>query len=84
MEAGPSSIVLREPMHPYTIALKGCVLDFDTQELQPLPGGGPSFASKTPGCRFAPRCPRALPKCAGEKPPLTETRGRKLACWNPS
>ncbi len=83
METGPSRVVLEAPMHPYTQALKGCVLEFDTEELEPLPTGAPSFASKKPGCRFADRCPRALDKCASIKPPLVETRGRKLACWNP-
>jgi peptide/nickel transport system ATP-binding protein len=84
METGPSEIVLRDPKHPYTRALKGCVLEIDTEDLAPLPGGAPSFASKTPGCRFAPRCPNAQARCAGEKPPLVETQGRKLACWNPA
>jgi oligopeptide/dipeptide ABC transporter ATP-binding protein len=84
VETGPSSVVLRDPRHPYTRALKGCVLEIDTEDLAPLPGGAPSFASRTPGCRFAPRCPNALPKCAGEKPPLLEVHGRKLACWNPA
>ena len=83
METGPSRIVLEAPMHPYTAALKGCVLEFDTEELKPLPSGAPSFASKTPGCRFAPRCTRTLEKCAASKPPLADVRGRKLACWNP-
>jgi ABC-type dipeptide/oligopeptide/nickel transport system ATPase component len=63
--------------------LKACVLDIETEDLEPLPSGAPSFVSKTPGCRFAPRCPRALDKCA-LKPPLAETRGRQLACWNPA
>jgi oligopeptide/dipeptide ABC transporter ATP-binding protein len=83
VETGPSRIVLREPLHPYTQALKACVLEIETEDLEPLPSGAPSFASKTPGCRFVPRCPRALEKCASVKPPLAETRGRQLACWNP-
>ena len=83
METGPSRVVLEAPMHPYTQALKGCVLEFDTEELEPLPSGAPSFASMTPACRFAPRCPRALDKCSATKPPLIESRGRKVACWNP-
>ena len=83
METGPSRTVLEAPMHPYPQALKGCVLEFDNEELEPLPSGAPSFASKTPGCRFADRCPRALDKCAGTKPPLVELRGRRVACWNP-
>jgi oligopeptide/dipeptide ABC transporter ATP-binding protein len=84
VETGPSRVVLSEPLHPYTRALKGCVLEFDTEELEPLPSGAPSFASHTPACRFADRCPRALDKCSAVKPPLIETRGRKLACWNPA
>ncbi|MFD1704921.1 ABC transporter ATP-binding protein [Methylopila henanensis] len=83
MEAGPAETVLREPLHPYTVGLKACVLEIDTEELEPLPSGSPSFASKRPGCRFAPRCASAIEKCAAEKPPLIETRGRRLACWNP-
>lgn len=84
VETGPSRVVLSEPMHPYTRALKGCVLELDTEELEPLPSGSPSFASKTPGCRFVSRCPRSLDKCATVKPPLAETCGRNLACWNPA
>ncbi|GBD47416.1 ABC transporter ATP-binding protein [Methylopila sp. Yamaguchi] len=84
MEAGPSDVLLAEPLHPYTRGLKACVLELDTDELVPLPSGAPSFASKTPGCRFAPRCGNALPKCVDEKPPLETVRGRKLACWNPA
>ncbi|MDF2994380.1 MAG: transporter ATP-binding protein [Xanthobacteraceae bacterium] len=84
MEAGPSEVVLREPLHPYTIGLKACVLEIDTEELTPLPPGAPSFASHKPGCRFAPRCASALERCQREKPPLQMVRGRKLACWNPA
>lgn len=84
VESGPSRVVLKVPMHPYTQALKSCVLEFDTEKLTPLPSGAPSFTSKTPGCRFAPRCPRALDKCASSKPHLVEVHGRQLACWNPA
>ena len=84
VETGPSRVVLSEPLHPYTQALKACVLELETEDLQPLPSGAPSFASRAPGCRFAPRCARALDKCASVKPMLIETRGRQLACWNPA
>jgi peptide/nickel transport system ATP-binding protein len=84
MEAGPSAVVLREPLHPYTRGLKACVLEIDTDDLRPLPSGAPSFDDARPGCRFAPRCASALEKCAAEKPPLAVVRGRSLACWNPA
>ncbi len=84
METGPSEIVLRDPKHPYTRASRDAC-SRSTQRIWPLcRAGGPSFASKTPGCRFAPRCPNALARCFRRKPPLVETHGRKLACWNPA
>jgi oligopeptide/dipeptide ABC transporter ATP-binding protein len=83
VEAGPSATVLRTPRHPYTRILKSCVLEIDTEHLAPPGGGTPDFDAMPQGCRFAPRCPRALDRCAQDKPPLALVDGRALACWNP-
>ncbi|WP_118135575.1 ABC transporter ATP-binding protein [Oceanicella sp. SM1341] len=83
MEAGSSAEVLKAPRHPYTRLLKSCVLEIGTARLEPPAGGVPPWEEMPAGCRFASRCPRALPRCAGEKPPLTQEGGRALACWNP-
>lgn len=83
MEAGPSETVLRDPRHPYTRLLKSCVIEIGTAELDPPPGSVPGYDDLPAGCRFASRCPRALPRCGTDKPRLEEVAGRSLACWNP-
>jgi peptide/nickel transport system ATP-binding protein len=46
----------------------------------PPSSGAPSPARR--GCRFAPRCPFKMPRCAEEEPSLIETgQGRSSACW---
>lgn len=83
VEAGPSATVLRDPRHPYTKMLKASVLELDTDEISPPAGGLPSFSAMPAGCRFAPRCARAVERCRVTRPPLVPLHGRALACWNP-
>ncbi|TPQ52007.1 ABC transporter ATP-binding protein [Prosthecomicrobium hirschii] len=73
------------PRHPYTRLLKACVpsLTAPPGPLFAIEGAPPRLGAMPPGCPFAPRCPRALPRCAAEMPPLTVEDGRRLACWNP-
>ncbi|CAM3323352.1 ABC transporter ATP-binding protein [Paracoccus nototheniae] len=83
MEAGPSGTVLRDPRHPYTQLLKSCVIEIGTADLDPPQGSVPGYDDLPAGCRFASRCPRVLPRCATQRPPLEKVAGRDLACWNP-
>lgn len=83
MEAGECATVLSNPRHPYTRLLKSCVLEIGVEDLTPPEGNVPGYDAMPAGCRFATRCPRALARCAMEKPALVETEGRALACWNP-
>ena len=73
------------PRHPYTRLLKACVpsLTAPPGPLFAIEGAPPRLGAMPPGCPFAPRCPRALPRCAAEMPPLAVEDGRRLACWNP-
>ena len=82
-EAGPSETVLRHPRHPYTKALKSCVMHPGTEELTPLAGASPALEELPPGCRFAPRCPNAQDKCRRTAPPLTSNGAHRVACWFP-
>ncbi|MBP0614409.1 ABC transporter ATP-binding protein [Jiella mangrovi] len=83
MEAGPSRGILEHPRHPYTRLLKSCVLEIGTETLDPPEGGVPSYGDMPAGCRFATRCPNALPRCFAERPVLAAEGERLIACFNP-
>ena len=83
VETGPTETVLRHPLHPYTAALKACVIELDTESLTPPEGGLPALGDMPAGCRFAPRCPRATTECSVMVPPQRHLGGRVVACWHP-
>ena len=69
-EAGTKRAVLAAPMHPYTARLIACQpAQAGEGHLLPfIPGQPPSLAALPPGCRFNPRCDRALDRCRAERP----------------
>lgn len=84
VEEAPIAELLAAPRHPYTVALLAAAPTFDrSRSLVGIPGLPPSAFDRPTGCPFHPRCPRALPSCAAERPPLAERAGTRLACWNP-
>ena len=86
VELGPSEEVVKEPLHPYTIALIEAVPEPDPsnrlRERSSLPGEQPSPTSIPVGCRFHPRCRFFMPgKCDVIDPPLIEVKkGKYVAC----
>lgn len=60
------------PVHPYTQALIGCIPreGMAAGSLHGIPGSVPTAASFPPGCRFHPRCPRAIDICRTSRPQL--------------
>jgi peptide/nickel transport system ATP-binding protein len=76
VEYGPVLNVLRRPIHPYTSALIAAVpLPDPTVQPVPLPArllAGAGVAPTGPGCRFAPRCERAVSVCTGSAPAIAE------------
>jgi oligopeptide/dipeptide ABC transporter ATP-binding protein len=83
VEVGATSTLVGQPTHPYTQALVACTPTV-TQRINPLPviTGSPAGATQLPGCRFHPRCPRAVDPCPTTAPPLEGTH-HLVACWNP-
>lgn len=70
-------------LHPYTGALLSSVpsLKAPHRSRVLLPGEVPSPLNPPPGCRFHPRCPRAMPVCSHEEPELIEVSpGHSVAC----
>jgi oligopeptide/dipeptide ABC transporter ATP-binding protein len=87
VEEGPSSEVVRKPLHPYTATLVSAAPEPDPAVVVsriPLVGEPPSPSAPPPGCAFHPRCPIARSRCAEETPPLFDFgAGRRAACFFP-
>jgi len=76
----------RRPLHPYTEALLAAipVADPEVEARRPraiVKGEVPSALKPPSGCRFHPRCPKAMDVCKAVDPPLTDLGGgRAVAC----
>ena len=84
VETAPTAEILRDPRHPYTKGLLGCIprLEGNKRRLNAIKGSIPSPGSLPTGCRFHPRCPSAMPICAAQDPPEVEvTPGHIAKCW---
>ncbi len=83
VEEGEARTLARTPKHPYTEALFSAALPSHPDEKQEeiiLPGEVPSPLNPPSGCRFHPRCPHAMARCAEEAPALAPVEGRLVAC----
>ena len=84
VEQGPVADIFRNPRHPYTQGLISAAQRRDGNEgdLVEIPGAVPSLAALPAGCSFAPRCPRAMPRCQLERPVLVSVgSGCEAACF---
>ncbi len=65
VESGPAEEITQRPRHPYTQALLrvASVGDFRRRELEVIAGQPPRVGEDITGCRFAARCPVAVPEC---------------------
>ena len=83
VESGEARDLVRAPKHPYTEALFSAALPSHPDERREeiiLPGEVPSPLNPPSGCRFHPRCPHAMERCAQQEPMLTDVKGRFVAC----
>ena len=76
VEEGPVDEVFAHPRHPYTAALLAAMpaRHAPGERLPAIPGSLPSPLALPPGCRFAPRCPRATAECSS----LGELNAKRL------
>jgi peptide/nickel transport system ATP-binding protein len=82
-ERAPAAEIFARPQHPYTIGLLGArpALDGGAARLASIEGTVPDLLAPPPGCRFAPRCPFVIARCATQ-PPLRELgAAQRAACW---
>jgi peptide/nickel transport system ATP-binding protein len=71
LEAGPTSMVLEHPRHPYTQALVSAIPDVrQPRALRGIAGVSVGVGEWPTGCAFAPRCEHAQPQCESAVPSL--------------
>jgi peptide/nickel transport system ATP-binding protein len=79
--------LLRNPLHPYTVALLAGTSEPDaknaTMYKEVPPGEPPSLVNPPPGCRFHPRCSKMIQGlCEVQEPPDYNLEpGHTTLCW---
>ena len=79
--------LIRNPLHPYTMAVLAATSDPDADNATRFrdvpPGEPPSLVKPPKGCRFHPRCPYMIKdRCDVDEPPHFEPEPQHLvACW---
>jgi peptide/nickel transport system ATP-binding protein len=72
VESGTAADVFRQPRHPYTRGLMGCLpvpgKTLPGARLGVIPGSVPSLIGEVRGCAFAARCPQAEARCSTPVP----------------
>jgi oligopeptide/dipeptide ABC transporter ATP-binding protein len=76
--------LFRQPKHPYTQGLLASIPMTTTpkaQRLNVINGTVPNLLRLPRGCRFAARCPHAMPICRMREPVLARVDATDVACW---
>ncbi|MCI8608326.1 MAG: ABC transporter ATP-binding protein [Firmicutes bacterium] len=84
MEEAPVRELFKNPMHPYTYGLMNSIPKMtETKEhLYTIKGLVPNLLHLPQGCRFCPRCDKAMKICTMYQPDLYETEdGHKVRCF---
>lgn len=84
VEVGPTEQIINDPQHPYTKALVDSVPRISTGERQSgvdIGGEVPDPKGAVTGCRFADRCPEAMPECRDGEPRMYDVGdGQQARC----
>jgi oligopeptide/dipeptide ABC transporter ATP-binding protein len=82
-ETGGVYELFEKPLHPYSQVLVAAIPSIEERrEIKGLAGRPPSLLAPPAGCRFQPRCPKAMPVCSNREPALREIEpGRQAACF---
>lgn len=82
VEIGPAMEIYKNPKHPYTQKLLAAIprIHEDIDRLEYIPGVPPNLVDPPSGCRFHPRCPKAMEKCKKKVPDDYEVEGVEVKC----
>jgi len=87
IEKSETRELLNNPMHPYTMALLASTSDPDARNAETYkdvpPGEPPSLVNPPKGCRFHPRCAKAIKGLCDENDPeeFNPMPEHYVACW---
>ena len=87
VEEAPVKALYKDPRHPYTQGLLGSIPVIGRKaqtgrRLQEITGMVPSPAQMPQGCRFHPRCSKAMDRCRRQEPPMIRlAQHRRVNCW---
>lgn len=75
--------LFERPLHPYTKGLLESRLrkEYKSRKLPYIEGAVPPPTNWPSGCRFHPRCPKAMEVCRKEEPVEVQLDGSHVACW---
>jgi len=80
-EEGRTADFFRGPKHPYTQGLLASVPKLTGEGVpRGIDGMIPDYGAPPPGCRFAPRCAFAQPRCQSPPPWVNLGQGHHVAC----
>ena len=83
VEYGTVKEIFSKPLHPYTLGLLQSIprLDQNVKSLHVIDGMVPNIGEMPKGCRFYPRCTKAMDICKEKAPELFTQEDRKVRCW---
>lgn len=82
VEIGDAEDIYNDPKHPYTEKLMAAIPDLhtDIDRLEYIPGVPPNLVEPPSGCRFHPRCHKAMEVCREKEPEVYDVGGVKVKC----
>jgi peptide/nickel transport system ATP-binding protein len=83
VERAPARQLFDAPMHPYTVGLMNSFpsISGEKKKLIGIPGAPPDLITPPPGCKFHPRCGRAMPICSQLAPVEVQlSPSRRVSC----
>ena len=84
MEEAPVKEIFKNPLHPYTYGLMNSIPKMTEvkEHLYTIKGMVPNLLKLPQGCRFCPRCEKAMKVCTMYQPELYELEnGHKVRCF---
>jgi oligopeptide/dipeptide ABC transporter ATP-binding protein len=87
VEEAPVNALFKDPRHPYTAGLLGSIPVIGRKaetgrRLNEIKGMVPGPADMPVGCRFHPRCSKAMDRCRLQEPPMFHLGDhRRVSCW---